>query len=65
MAWRERWAATHVTPEAEKATANWLVGKGDNLELKADSKTVRLVNHVDNRAPFGTLIKYRVDYDKS
>ncbi|EFX72567.1 hypothetical protein DAPPUDRAFT_200975 [Daphnia pulex] len=65
LAWRERWSAAHVTPEAEKATANWLLGKGDHLELKADSRTVKLVNHVDKRAPFGTLIKYRVDYDKS
>lgn len=45
--------------------ANWLVGKGEHLELKAESKTVRLVNQVENRAPFPTLIKYRVDYDKS
>ncbi len=65
LAWREGWSSANVTPEAEKATANWLVGHGDDLELKTECTTVRVENHVENRAPFGTLIKYRVNYDKS
>lgn len=64
VAWREAWSSTHVKPEAEAATASWMAGSGDHLELKTNCNTVRVVNHVENRAPFGTLIKYRVDYDK-
>lgn len=65
LGWRERWASDHVTAEAESTTANWLVGTGDHLELKTNCNTVRVEKTVENRAPFGTLIKYRVDYDKS
>jgi len=63
LTWRETWSSANVTAEAEEATANWLVGTGDDLDMKPNCSTVRVVNHVENRAPFGTLVKYRVTYD--
>jgi len=65
VAWRDKWAAQNVSPDAEKATTNWLVGKGDHLDFKPQLRTVRIVKNVEHKAPFGPLIKYHVEYDKS
>ena len=65
VAWRDKWAAQNVVSDAEKATTNWLLGKGDHLDFKPQMRTVRLVKNVEHKAPFGALVKYHVEYDKS
>ena len=65
VAWQEKWAAENVTAESAKLTTDWLLGKGEHLEMKPEIRTVRIVNNVEHKAPFGTLIKYHVEYDKS
>ena len=54
-----------MSAESKKMTANWFLGIGDHLELKAGSKTVRIETDVEHKAPFGTLIKYHVNYEES
>ena len=64
LAWQQRWGSANVSSEAETLCFNWLVGKDcDHLDMKSNARTVRVPTNVEHRAPFGTLVKYRVDYD--
>ena len=53
-----------MSAQAEASCNDWLLGRGERAaELKPNCRTVRVMNSVEHKAPFGTLIKYRVDYD--
>lgn len=56
--WHNQWARENVSDQQQKASNDWLMGRGDGV---VPNRTRVLTNNDISKTPYRTFNRYRVD----